>query len=298
MIDQKQREDTYKKIKNRIEDKRYLSAFLTMGTVALAVLLVLSLFPLVPIIIAALTGLAPTSLTIVYLWFFCIFLFGGLFWIFQRFDQKIEVKRGITLEERMYVKAYESMCLIRERLDPDHPVLGSGSKAVRRLIEIVYLLESVGFPNAVLVREQANQFWHLRNNLKTRLIPSISKALNMNDSKLMETIFSAITDFLDYLLRPQLVDLASLNQKMLVFPESKDRSISEDIKALLLRRSNLRHVMAFSTCAVISLLIFYVDSYLGASQSEAFTLGIGSIIALVTLYVTYLGLTKRKESKG
>jgi hypothetical protein len=81
-------------------------------------------------------------------------------------------------------------------------------------------------------------------------------------------------------------------------PEITERSIYVDVRSAFFKRSNLRHVVAFSIAGITALIISYVGlNYFGASLYEAYTLGIGSLIALVTLYVTYLGLTVRRESR-
>lgn len=293
MNDEEKRKDTYERIRKRLKDYRWRSGFFTAGAGIWAVLFVLSLFPLVPVLIVAALGLAMYDWSIT-LWFLCIGVFGVLFWIFQRFAKKIEGKRGITLEERMYVPAYEAICYLREYTDPDHPVLGSRLKSVRRLQNILVLLGEVSFPDVSIVREEKVQLMQLWRNLGTRLIPSIEKRINRNDSSILGNVHSSLIALIDYLSEPKLNSLVTLNQTMASLPEIIERSIYMDFRSTLFRRTNMRHAIAFSVAAFAASLIAYIDlNYVGGSPHDAYTFGITSFIAFVALYVTYLGLTRR-----
>lgn len=294
---QENHEETYKRIKKRIEEYRYRSGLLTIGAMIFALLFIFSLFPLVPVVVASFLGIVYTN-WVVPLWFLCIGIFGALFWCCQKSAKKIEEKRGITLEEWMYVFAYEALCYLREYLDPNHRIIGSKLKAERRVLDIVTLLAGVGFPNASLIREEAVQIGQLWKNLKTRLLSSMKKYLSGNDSKIIGNVHSSLIALLDYLSKPELPSLLALNNSMTSLPEITERSIYDDFRSTVIRRSNLRHTMAFSVVGVAAMLITYADiNYFGASQPDAFALGVGSLIALATLYVTYLGLTVRREPR-
>jgi hypothetical protein len=81
-------------------------------------------------------------------------------------------------------------------------------------------------------------------------------------------------------------------------PQITKRSVYDDFRSKILKRSNLRHAITFSVAGVVALSIYYVDTNcLGASQHDAFALGVVSLISLVTLYVTFLGLTVRREQR-
>jgi len=297
MGNEEKRKETYERIKKHLGDYRYRSSFFSLGTMVFALLLILSIFPLVPVIIADVLGLAY-SIWSVPLWFLCIGVFGALFWVFQRFAKRIEEKRGITLEERMYVRAYESLCFLTEYLDPDHPISGSRSKAARRLQDIDYLLGSTGFPYVSIIRDAASQLWQFRRNLETRLIPLIRRPLDRTDTKSAEDVCSILTALVDYLSKPQLVGLVALNGRMSSLPQVTEKNIFEDFKDILFKRSNLRHTVVFSFFAIFASLVYYVDiNYFGATMNTAFELGLMFFVGIVAIYVTYLGLTVRRESR-
>lgn len=294
---QENHEEIYKRIKKRLADYRYRSGFFTLGTMVFAVLLILSLFPLVPILIAGYFGLAYSDFAIL-LWFLCIGIFAVMFWIFQKVARSMEEKRGITLEERMYVHAYEALCHFREYFDPNHPIKSGKLKAERRVLSILTLLDGIRFPNTALIREEAVQLWQLRRNLRMKLLPSIKRFLNVNDPNMTGNLHSLLIALVDYLSKPELLGLAALNKSMISLSEITERSIYDIFRSTLFKRSNMRHVMAFSIATAVALLISYVDlNYLGASPHDAFILWVGSTIALATLYVTYLGLTVRREQR-
>jgi uncharacterized membrane protein (GlpM family) len=287
MSDEERRKETYERIKKRLGDYRYRSAFLTLGAVVCALLFIFSLFPLVPAFIAASLGLAQYDWSIL-LWFACIAVFGVLFWIFQRFSRKIEEKRGITLEEKMYVPAYEALCHFREYSFPNHPIRGSKLKAERRMQYILTLLGEIALPNVTIVREEAIQLWQLGNNLKTRLIPSMRRD-NGN-------VHSLLIALVDYLSRPELPSLTALNKTIAPLPEIVERNIYLDARSAFFKRSNLRHTVVFSVFAIFGWFVYYVDiNYLGATMSAAFQLGLMSLLGIAAIYVAYLGLTTRKE---
>jgi hypothetical protein len=289
MSDEERRKETYERIKKRLGDYRYRSAFLTLGAMVCALLFILSLFPLVPGFIITILGLDMYSWTVP-LWFLCIGVFGVLFWIFQRFSRKIEEKRGITLEEKMYVLAYEALCHFKEYSDPNHPIIGSKLKAERRMQRILTLLEEIALPNVTIVKEEAVQLWQLQNNLRTRLIPSLRK-YNGN-------VHSLLIALVDYLSRPELPSLVALNKTMVSLPEIVERSIYLDVRSAFFKRSNLRHTTVFSVFAIFASFVYYVDiNYFGAPTDVAFGLGLMFWVGMAAIYVTYLGLTMRKELK-
>lgn len=289
MSDEERRKETYERIKKRLGDYRYRSAFLTLGAMVCALLFVLSLFPLVPGFIITILGLDMYSWTVP-LWFLCIGVFGVLFWIFQRFSRKIEEKRGITLEEKMYVLAYEALCHFKEYSDPNHPIIGSKLKAERRMQRILILLEEIALPNVTIVKEEAVQLWQLQNNLRTRLIPS----MRIHHGN----VHSLLIALVDYLSRPELPSLVALNKTMVSLPEIVERSIYLDVRSAFFKRSNLRHTTVFSVFAIFASFVYYVDiNYFGAPTDAAFGLGLMFWVGIAAIYVTYLGLTMRKEPR-
>jgi hypothetical protein len=289
MSDEERRKETYERIKKRLGDYRYRSTFLTLGTMVCALLFILSLFPLVPAVIAAILGLTYYDWSIL-LWFVCIAVFGALFWIFQRFSRKIEEKRGITLEEKMYVPAYEALCHFREYMEPNHPIIGSKLKAERRMQYILTLLEQTAFPNVDIVKEQTVQFQRLYRSLRTRIIPSIRKYQG--------NVLQSLVAFVDYLSAPKLPSLVELNKTMESLPETVERNIYLDFRSALFKRSNLRHTTVFSSFAIFAMLVYYIDiNYFDAPKDTAFGLGLMFWVGIAAIYVSYLALTRRKEQR-
>src|SRR3990172_10193694 len=131
-------EETYKKVKKRIAEYKIRNFFAKLGSFIFAVLTLFSLLPLVPTFIVSF--LSISSIFIIPLWAVCFVAFVWLFSIFQKYSNKIEDEFGVTLEESMFVSAYESLCFLKEYLDPEHPILGSKNKAIRRLKDIAFLL--------------------------------------------------------------------------------------------------------------------------------------------------------------
>lgn len=298
MSEEEKRKVTYERIKKRLGDHRYLSAFLAIGEMVSAALFVFSLFPLVPVIVLSLLGPSANSSWIVPLWFICIGVFSVLFWLFQRFYKKVEQKRGITLEERIYVLAYESLRSLNEYLDPEHPISGSGSKAVRRLRDVDSVFGSTGFPYMSLIGEAASQMGQLRGNLETRLIPAISRSLDRTDTRSAEDARSILVALLDYLSKPQLPELVALNKRMSSLPQVTEKNVSRYFKDALLKRSNLRHAVVFSIFAVFASMAYYVDiNYLDAPTYTGFEFGLMFFAGLVGIYVTYLGVTGRRDQR-
>jgi hypothetical protein len=293
---QESNEETYKRIKKRLGDYRYRSAFLSWGTLAFVVLFIFSLVPIVPAIIIGSLGLLNTDWVLVS-WFLCAVVFGGLFWIFQKFAGIIQAKRGILLEERMYVYAYEALHFLKEYSVPNHPVLSGKSNAIRQLRNIDYLLESTRFPYVSIIGDEVGQVWLLRENLKHRLRPSI-KNLQLNDAKGMQATFSAVTELVGYLSKPTLSGLVALNRTMVSLPTVTKKGILEDFMSVILRRSNLRHVAVLSIFAAFAWVVSYVDlNQLGATSSAAFEFGLMFLLTIAAIYVAYLALSVRKEQR-
>jgi hypothetical protein len=177
---QESHEETYKQTKKRLREYRYRYGLVTAGLMIFTLLFILSLFPAVPVVIVGALGIIYSNL-VVPLWLSCIMIFGVLTWMCQRFAKKIEEKRGITLEERMYVHAYEAFNHLREYIDRIHPIASGKLKAQRKVLRILTLLEEIKFPNTTLVREEAVQLWQLTENLRMRILPSIKKYTKTND---------------------------------------------------------------------------------------------------------------------
>lgn len=157
------------------------------------------------------------------------------------------------------------------------------------------MLTSTAIPNIAIINEEATQLRLLKINVRNRLIPSI-KEIQKNNLKTIEIIYSTIDGLIDYLSKPKLGSLVSLNSFFESLPESVGKKgLFNRIEDAVLKRSNLRHVFVLSGVAVISIFVSYVDiNYLAATAQGAFTLGVGSFIGIAAIYVTYLGLTVRR----
>jgi uncharacterized membrane protein len=109
-------------------------------------------------------------------------------------------------------------------------------------------------------------------------------------------VHSLLVSLVDYLSKPELASLVALNKTMVSLPEIAERSIYLSGRSAFFKSSNLRHIAAVLVTGIAAWLIYFIGlNYFGASLHEAYSLGVVSLIALVTLYVTYLGLTKRRE---
>jgi hypothetical protein len=287
MSQQENHEKIYIRIKKRLMDYKYHSFFYGLMTMVFAVFFTFSLIPFVPVIIAAILNIPPSSSWIIVLWFLCVVIFGVLFWIFQRLSRRIEEKYGITLEEKMYVLAYQALCYLKESLDPDHPIIGSKSKAERQVQRILTLLGQITIPKVTILKEESVQLLHMWNNLRNRLIPLMRRN--------PENAVSLLDALLDYLSRPELPRLVMLNRTMESIPEIVERNIYLDVKNALIKRSNLRHITMFALFTLVAFVIYNVHQiYFNASADSAFQLCLMLWIGLVGIYVSYLGLTKRK----
>ena len=285
-------EATYKKVKKRIQEYKTRNFLTKLGSFVFAVLTIVSFVPLVPIFLV--TYFLIPSILLVPIWIICVILFGWMFSVFQKYDRKIEENFGITLEEKMFVSAYEALCFLREYLDPEHPILGSKMKVVRRLKDIDYLLNSTELPNFTIINQETNQLNQLETNLRNRLVPSIAK-IQKNNPDAKEKSVQIIALLVDYLIKPKLDILTLLNGNLASLPESKEKGVFGYVSNAVLKRSNARHIFVFSGIAVVSFLASYVDFYyLAASASDAFALGVGSCIGIIAVYAAYLALIGRK----
>jgi hypothetical protein len=288
-------QELYTKIKKRLDDYRYRSHFAKFSTLSFALLLILSLFPIVPIVIVSILGYPASSSSVIMVsWFGCIFSFGILFAISERISKRIEQKRGITLEEKLFAKAYEALCCLNEFFDTSHPVLSGKKKAIRKLWDIVYAIGNTSFPYSILVADEAFNLYTLSSNLSQKLIPQLEKSNTIP----MEKIISSIESVVNYFSAPRLPSLIDLNQSFLELPLIPDRSVSKKVITSIAKPSNSRHVLAFGSMAIITLLITYVGiTFIGVNLQESYILAIGSMIGLVAIYVTYLGLTNPQKTK-
>lgn len=286
---EERRKEYYDQIKRRLCEYRYRSALLNFGALASAFLFIFSFIPIVPIFIINILGLVMYSWGAP-LWFLCIGVFLASFWICQRFSRKIEEKRGVTLEERMYISAYEALCYFKEYSDPKHPIKSGRFKAERRIQSILTLLGQITFPNLAIVTEESVQYGQLHINLRTRLLPLLRRN-NGNTHTLLTTL-------VDYFSKPELSSLVDLNKTIGFLPEIKERNIYLYLRSAFLKRSNLRHIGIALGSSLVALLIYHLDlNYFGASLPDAFALGIGSLLALIAMYITYLVGTIRKEQR-
>jgi hypothetical protein len=285
-------DESYTKVKKRIQEYKIRNFFAKFGSFVFALLTIFSFVPLVPIFLTS-YFLIP-SIFLIPIWIICVILFVWMFIIFQKYDKKIEKTFGITLEEKMFVSAYEALCFLREYLDPKHPILGSKMKVIRRLKDIDYLLNSIEIPNFTIINQETNQLNQLETNLRNRLVPSIAK-IQKNNPDANEKISSILAILVDYLTAPKLDVLTILNGDLASLPESNEKGVSRYVTDAVLKRSNARHIFVFSGIAVVSFIASYVDFYyLAASASDAFALGVGSCIEIIAVYAAYLALISRK----
>lgn len=286
----KKHRDTYNHIKKRLKDYRYRYIIFTTGTVISFLALILSVLPFVPVAIVTALGLSIEWNLI--MWVVSIVGFSLVFLIFQRLVRNTLEKRGITLEEKMYIPAYESLINFREYTDPNHPIQSGKPKAVSKLRSISVLIEEVGFPYIEIVREERLQLSQLWRNLRTRLIPSIEKRINGDDPETLRYANSSLIALLEYLSEPELDRLKTLNQTMEFLPETQERNIFLDFKTMVFRRTNLRHAIVFFVIALATSFIAYIDlNIVGGDLNAAYTLGITSFLAMTAIYVAYLGLS-------
>lgn len=288
---QKNREETYKRIKKRLREYTYKSGFLTMGTTLFGALFIFSLIPVVPAIVISYLRLSFSDWALVS-WFLFAAVFGALFWLFQRLGGNNEVKLAMTLEEKMYVPAYEALCAAEEFLDPHHSVLSSKTKATARLQRIDALMLSTGLPFSISIMGDAvSQMRQLRRNLKHRLRPAIR---NMRQGD--QVVSPILGELVDYLSKPTMPMLVALNSKIAPLPEYTERGLYEVFASSILRRSNLRHTGVFSIFGIFSLFVYFMDiNYFGATKDTAFGLGLMFFLGIAAIYVTYLSLTVRRE---
>lgn len=286
----KKHRDTYNHIKKRLKDYRYRYIIFTTGTVISFLALILSVLPFVPVAIVTALGLSIEWNLI--MWVVSIVGFSLVFLIFQRLVRNTLEKRGITLEEKMYIPAYESLINFREYTDPNHPIQSGKPKAVSKLRSISVLIEEVGFPYIEIVREERLQLSQLWRNLRTRLIPSIEKRINGDDPETLRYANSSLIALLEYLSEPELDRLKTLNQTMEFLPETQERNIFLDFKTMVFRRTNLRHAIVFFVIALATSFIACIDlNIVGGDLNAAYTLGITSFLAMTAIYVAYLGLS-------
>jgi hypothetical protein len=104
-----------------------------------------------------------------------------------------------------------------------------------------------------------------------------------------------MANLVGYSFKPNLESLVLLNGDLSKLPGKTRKDLFHYITDAILKRSTLSHVFVLSGIIVLSFFVSYLDTnWFSASGHEAFTLGIGTFIGLVAIYVAYLGLTGRK----
>jgi len=276
---------TYERIKKRVSTYKKASYIFQALQFILAMLFIFSLVPIIP---AALDLLFDTSLLILW-WPICLVAFGILLYISNRVYNQILSTRRITLEEMLYVIAFETLKLLDEYLDSVHPVAGSKNKAVRKLQSMSYLLESTDWqiPNISILKDGAEPIMEFRNNLITRLTPSIRG----KDKGKIEKAYSALKLFLDFLAQPQISGLIKTNKELDQLPPVSQRGILSSI----LMRPMAKNLLAFSFITAIAVVVYCVDIfYMNPTPHEALSLFVATFIGGAGVYVTYLTLKSRK----
>jgi hypothetical protein len=291
----------YDQIKKRISDYRLTHGFLVFCTFICAILFVFSLLPLVPVAIFDFIGLTTTSAanSILFLifWVVCVVILGYLFSRLNKKTLRVEEKYGITLEERLYLRAYESMKFLEQYLDPKHPIASSKMKAVRKLTDIDYLLDSSQWriPNIYVLSEEAQQMKDFKRNLERKLIPAIKKSRGEKDKEILDTSRATLRAMVEHLARPELVKLQLLNDGMSSLPEITERGIYVRVKTTISQPSNLKHILAIGLAAILSFAAAYADIVIfSATEHDAYALGIYSLIGIVGVYATFVALKKSK----
>ena len=289
--------DTYDQIKTRVAEYNVRHTLAVLLSFAFAMFFIFSILPLIPFFIALYFGF-----DIVFVWLSCLVISSLAFWQSGKLIRKLNVKYGVTLEEKMFLRAYESLKFLEEYLDPQHPIVGSKIKAVRKLERICDLLDSTewSLPNVSIVQEQAVQLAALWANLKKRLIPSIE-----NISPNRDEIFAALEPsrlvlqaLVEYLTQPRLDGLASVNNQMLSLTETTQKSVFLQIKGLITKPSILKRILVISSAPAFAVAASYTDLvYFDAKPSDAFNVGIAVIIGIFAIYVTYLVGTRNTGSK-
>jgi hypothetical protein len=103
---------------------------------------------------------------------------------------------------------------------------------------------------------------------------------------------------LDYLSKPQLGGLVALNEIMSSLPQVTEKNVFGYFKDTLLKQSSLRHTVVFSVFAIFACLAYYVDiNYFDATMNAGFEFGLMFFLGLLAIYVTYLGLTVRRDQR-
>jgi hypothetical protein len=292
--------DTYDQIKKRVTEYnvRYVLAILLSS--ALAMFFIFSVLPLIPITIILYLRFDLALLWLV--WPVCMVTSFLAYSQSSKLIRTLNAKYGITLEEKMFLRAHESLKFLEEYLDPQHPIMGSRMKAARKLDRIYDLLDSTewSLPNVSIVREQAVQLAALQANLKMRLIPAIENITSNRDKDLatLETSRLALQALVEYLTQPQLDGLTNVNKQMQPLTEITRKSISLQIKHLITKPSILKRILVISSAPAFAAAASYFDVvYLDAKPSDAFVVGIAVVIGILGIYVTYLVGTRTAGSK-
>jgi hypothetical protein len=198
--------DIYDQIKKRVAEYNVRYALAVLLSLASAIFFIFSIVPLIPYAIALYFGW-----DIVIVWLVCVSTSILAFSQSSKLVHTLNAKYGITLEEKMFLRAYESLKFLEEYLDPQHPIMSSRMKAVRKLERIYDLLDSTewSLPNVSIVREQAGQLAALQANLKKRLMPAIENIApnREKDRATSETSRLALQALVEYLTQPELEGL-------------------------------------------------------------------------------------------
>ncbi len=288
---------SYGQIKKRVAEYniRYVLAVFT--SFILTILFVFSLLPLIPFAIALYFGF-----DVRYVWVICLMIFGLAFWLSSKLIRKINLKYGITLEEKMFLRAYESLKFLEEYLNPSHPIRSSRMKAGRKLERIYDLLQlnEWSIPNISIMREEREALATFQSNLKKQLIPAIEKTSKGDDKdkKNLETSLSLLLGLIEYTIHPHLDGLKKVNENMHLLDVKAERDILRSIRLGIWRPSNWKYLLVLFSVIAAGVVAYLLDlNYFGAKPSEAFSILIMVFLGIITIFAAYFGATRAIRPK-
>lgn len=286
--------DQLNKRKNEFKTIKQISdVFSGLGAIGA----VFSLIPLIPAAIVAILGVQNNNFIIVPLWFFCIFLFAGMFFIAQRYSQKITQKIGFSLEQEMYLLGYDTLSNTIDYINHR-----SSKRAKRKVLlkmrQLVDLLNNVSFPAMQLIRNDTDAYLTVVNNMNDRLVSSIDR-INKIDNKSEPKIIEAITKLLDYALTPKFEGLILANNALLALPLPEKTIGKLGIFKTIVVRNKLiiQHSVVVVLAVVAPYIVYQFDISLGAQPHDAFAPAFSALVFVVMGYLAILNLTRKSQKQ-
>ncbi len=136
-----------------------------------------------------------------------------------------------------------------------------------------------------LTKDASENLHHLKQNIKERLIPSITQS---GDKENIQKVHSIIEKFAEYLLNPTVVELKGLNESI----SKLEPKIEKATSPFLVRYPHLRlpfSIIGFIFCGT---LVSYLSvKFMNVTNDTALLAGVGVFTALCALYV---GIVKSK----